>query len=278
MKLKIKNSVYSSVFLFALAGSAFAGHAAMGGIDTPQRFYVGVLGGGGATSSFNTTQYGTAFYLEAQGGPLAVDAFGHSNNRSTWLLGLQAGYQAPAIILNTKSQWALVPAVELEAFYLGKTTFSGDLTNDQPGRLPEHDFLVSYPMQRSVFLVNAVLNYNIPCSRFHPYVGAGFGSALVKISGADASQVSPPEPGVNHYNTSTSDQITTFAGQLKAGLSYNITDCINVFAEYRWLYMADTHFMFGSTVYAGHPTTSNWSVKMNPQYTNLGAVGLRFSW
>lgn len=280
MKLHmIKKGIYSSTVLFILSTSALAGHAWVtpaGGVMTPGKAYVGFFGGGGSTSHFDVSQFGTAFYFEASGGPLAVNAFGDTNSRSTWLAGVQVGYQAPAILLHAQSQWAVVPAMELEGYYLGKTTFTGDLTNDT-ARLPEHDFIVSYPMKRTVFLANAVFNLNIPCVAFHPYAGFGIGGAIVRISGADASQIDPPELGVNHYNSNTSDTDPTFAGQIKLGLSYDINDCINVFAEYRWLYLSNTHFLFGSTVYPAHPETSSWQVKLDPQYSNLGAVGIRFN-
>lgn len=276
----VKKGVYSSIFLFLTSFSAFAAHTGTmvsPAVPTPGKIYVGIFGGGGSTRSFDVSQYGTAYYIEASGGPLAVDAFGDTNSRSAWLIGLQTGYQAPQIILNPNSQVALVPAAELEGYYFNRRTFTGHLTNDEATRLPEHDFIVSYSMRRTVFLANAVFNLNIPCVRFHPYLGVGFGGAIVKISNADATQISPPEAGVNHYNSNTSDTAPTFAGQIKAGLSYDINDCVSLFAEYRWLYLSSTHFSFGSTVYPGHPVTSNWQVKLDPQYTNLGTVGIRFS-
>jgi opacity protein-like surface antigen len=187
------------------------------------------------------------------------------------------GYQGHEILLDPKSQWALVPAAELEGYYLGNTSYTGHLINDEATRLDEHDFTVTYPIERGVFLTNAVFNLNIPCYRFHPYVGLGFGAAIVNISGADSLQVSPPEAGVNHYNSSTGDTAPTFAGQVKAGVSYDINDCLSLFAEYRWLYLSTTHFTFGSTVYPGHAVTSSWQVKLDHQNFNMGAVGIRLS-
>ncbi len=130
-------------------------------------------------------------------------------------------------------------------------------------------------MKRTVFLANAVLSFNNPCQRVHPYVGFGIGNAIVKISDASATQIEPPEEGVNHYNANTSDTDSTFAGQIKLGLSYDINNYINLFADYRWLYLASTHFVFGSTVSPSHVETSNWQVKLDPQRYNLGNVGIR---
>jgi len=278
MKLHL-NKIYSSLFLLALTGSTFANHHAAttsNNLVLPGKFYAGVFGGGGASDQTQISQFGTAFYAPRVGGPLAVNAFGHTNNPSIWLAGAQVGYQARELSLASDWQWTLTPAAELEGYYVGKKTFSGNLTNNT-SRLPEHDFVVTYPMKTGVFLANAVLNLNIPCWLFHPYLGVGFGGAIVKISDADASQVAPAEPGVNHYNANTTDTSPTVATQVKAGVSYDINECVSLFAEYRWLYLSNTHFAFGSTVYPTHVATSNWQVKFGSQNYNMGTVGVRLN-
>jgi opacity protein-like surface antigen len=281
MKLHIvKKGIYSTILCALASSSAFADHTGSMGsapVTTPGKFYLGVFGGEGSTRGYNVSQFGSAYFFEALGGALAVNGFGDTNSRSAWLLGLQGGYQAPQIIINPQSQWAIVPAAEMEGYYLEKTTFSAYVVNDEATRLPLHDFEVSYQLRRSVFLANAILNLNIPCVRVHPYLGVGIGGAVVKLSNAESVQVLPPEPGVNHFNASTSDTAPTFAGQIKAGLSYDINDCIALFAEYRWLYLSSTHFTLGSTVFPGHAVTSSWQFKLNPQYTNMGTIGIRFS-
>lgn len=261
-----------STFLFALPFLAFASHAA----PAPGNFYVSLFGGAGSSDDFNVDQYGTAFYFEAAGGPLAVNAFGQVNHKSTGFWGLQLGYQTQDICLNF-AQWALAPAVELEWFVTNRRTFDGDLSNNT-ARLPEHNFAVSYPMKRNVFLANAVLNFDHPCFPISPYLGFGIGGAVVRIKDADATQISPPEAGVNHYNANPSDTDSTFAGQIKLGLNYDYNACVSFFAEYRWLYLANTDFAFGSTVYPGHPETSGWRVNLDAQRYNLGSIGVRLNW
>ena len=268
--------IFSSLGLFALTSTAFANHTKMMETSTPSNVYIGVFGGGGSSNQFSADQYGTAYYFESMGGPLAVNGFGHVNNKSGWFFGAQLGYQAQERVFGIIPSWTLTPAAELEGFYLGKKTFSGTVANDT-SRLPEHNFDVSYPTKRSVFLTNAVLSLNNPCFMFHPYIGFGIGGAIARISGADSLQVAPQEPGVNHYNSNTSDTDSTFAGQIKLGLSYDFNKCVSIFAEYRWLYLASTHFTFGSTVYPTHAATSSWQVDLGPQRYNLGSVGLRFN-
>lgn len=262
------------ILLPIVLATPIVSHAIALSTSSQGKIYVGAFGGGGASSNLNAVQYGTAFFTEAEGGPLAVNAFGEIKNHSMGFGGAQIGYQAPEILLNSNSQLTLSPAVELEGYYISKNSFTGSLLNNTD-RLPEHDFDVSYPIKRSVFLINTVFTLNQPCLLLHPYVGLGIGGALVKISDADSSQVSPLETDINHYNGNPSDMNTTFAGQVKLGLSYDISDMISVFAEYRWLYLASTDFTFGSTVYPIHAPTSSWHVQLDPQKYNLGSVGIR---
>lgn len=267
MKLRIT----SSLFLLALTTQAFAVPAPTP-ITPPGSFYFGVFGGGGASNDFDVSQFGTAFYTEAEGGPLAVNAFGMLEGQSAGFWGAQLGYQAPGIFVDPHV--TIGPAAELEALFLSNTTFTGDLMNNTD-RLPEHDFAVSFPMSRSIFLVNGVINFTNVRYPVHPYVGLGIGEAVIRISNATGTQVAPPEVGVNHYNASTNDTISTFAGQIKVGLVYDVWKNISVFADYRWIYLASTEFTFGSTVYAAHVVTSPWLVKMDTQRNNMGNVGIR---
>jgi opacity protein-like surface antigen len=267
--------------LLALTSSIYANHKAIATplanhtpLVTPGKVYLGIYGGGGSSRNFNVDQYGTVFFLEATGGPLAVNAFGHANNDSARFVGLQLGYQINDILLDPKSQWSLMPAAELEGFYIRKNSLNENLTNNTE-RLPEHNFNVTYPTKISVFLANAVFTFNKPCLLVHPYIGFGIGGAIVRITDASAAQTSPPELNINHYNANTSDMDTTFAGQIKLGLSYDINNFVNVFAEYRWLYLSSTDYTFGSTVDPTHAITSSWQVKFDPQRYNLGSIGIR---
>lgn len=273
MKLRI----FSSIFLFALTTLAFASYTPteFATVISPGKFYLGAFGGGGSSNNFNASQFGTAFFSEAEGGPLSVNAFGQLNSQSASFFGAQLGYRAPEILLSSFSQWTLGPAAELEGYAMSKSSFNGTLTNNTE-RLSAHDFLVSYPMNKTVFLANAVISFNSPCLLVHPYVGFGIGEAVIRISGANATQTNPPE-AVNHYNTNTSDTNSTFAGQIKLGLSYDINKYVSLFADYRCLYLASTHFVFGSTVSPGHVETSSWQVKLDAQRYNLGNAGVRFT-
>lgn len=121
-----------------------------------------------------------------------------------------------------------------------------------------------------------VLNFNSN-SWLRPYIGGGIGGAVLSISNAEALQVSPLEAGVNHYNTNTHDKDATFAGQIKVGSTFTVSQHVSIFAEYRWLYLAPSTYTFGSTVYPEHAATSAWRVDMGSQNYNMGTAGIRYT-
>ena len=262
--MKLLRTNYSAAalgVLLALSGAEIqAGTMGPVEIAATQKVYFSIFGGGGSSNRVNVNQYGTALFAEAIGGPLAVNAFGRTDRRNAGMIGGNVGYQFSDILLNSfSSQTSLSPAIELEGYYLGKSTFSAHDINNDTTRLAEHDFLVTYPLRTGVFLVNTVLNFNSAnYSRWSPYVGAGIGAAVLSISNAGSLQVAPPEPGVNHYNGNPNDKTSAFAAQAKAGLNFAVTEHLSIFAEYRFLYIANANFTFGSTVFPGHAaTTSN---------------------
>lgn len=283
MKFDLIGHSISSSFLVGLV-SVLSSSTDYAGTMGPQvasmaRPYVSVFGGGGASTKTDVSQYGTAFFTEADGGPLAVNAFGRTDSRNAGFVGANVGYQWTEVFLDSFHPVSgFSPATELEGYYLTRSTFSAHDLNNDTIRLPEHDFLVRYPMSAGVFLVNALANVNLSnCPKLHPYIGAGIGAGILSISNATATQVSPPEVGVNHYNSNTSDKDATFAAQVKLGLNYDINPNISFFAEYRWLHFSDSNYVFGSTSYPTHAATSSWLVNFDPQNYNMGGIGLRYN-
>ncbi len=277
---EIKYSIALLSLLFTLPGSdAQAGTMGPVAVADSGKAYIGVFGGGGSSNRVNISQYGTAFFTEANGGPLAVNAVGQTNNRDVGIVGGQVGYQwAEHFLTSLSTQWSLSPAVELEGYYLGQSSFTGQDLNNNTARLVEHDFLVNYPLSSGAFLTNAVLNFNpTQYNRLHPYIAGGIGAAILAITNANSTQVAPAEVDVNHYNANSSDKDATFATQVKVGLNFDLMEHVNIFAEYRGLYLAASHFTFGSTVYPTHAETSNWMVNFNGQFYNMGAAGVRLS-
>lgn len=269
---KTRTNQTISGFLLALAAST--GYTGTMGpvVNSSGTIYLGIFGGGGSLSGDDTSLTGTAFFPEATGGPLAVDAFGKSKSSSTGMVGGHIGFAwANTIGIHVP----VTPAVELEGYYMGGAKVQGEDINNNTTRLAEHDFLVSYPLKTGVFLINAVLNSNNSGS-FKPYIGLGIGSAILSISGANATQISPSEPNLNHFNSDPNDKAIAFAAQPKIGISYNLNSNASIFAEYRFLYLSETNYTFGSTVVDTHVATAPWLVKMKPQYYNMGTVGVNF--
>lgn len=254
------------------------GHAETTTLTSPTKIYVGIFGGVASPNDMDTNQYGTAFYIEGLGGPLAVNALGSSSASSTGLFGGKLGFQWMDIPLSSQnSDWGLAPAIELEGYSLSKNTYTAHLSNITD-RLPAHNFTNKYPTKINVLLTNAIINLNsCHLGAFHPYVGLGIGGAFTRITNATATQIAPSEPDVNHYNGNPSDHDSTFAAQAKLGVNMSLTQNISVFLEYQYLYLGSTSYVFGSTVYPTHPATSPWQVEMDPQHFNTGTLGVLFS-
>lgn len=240
-------------------------------------FYIGVFGGGGGLSSEHVTQTGTAFFPAASGGPLAVHAAGNPSSNTVGIGGMHLGYEwHPCPPGRDIGVWNIIPAAEVEGYYLGVTT-NGHLINPTT-RLPEHNFLDNFPMNTGVMLANGVFTLKTPYSNvITPYVGAGVGAAIISISGANSLQTAPAEPGINHFNSNTSASNWTFATQAKVGFHFVLTSYCRLFAEYRYLYLSPTSYTFGATKYPTHVPTTKWNVNFNSMNYNMGAAGIEFT-
>jgi len=239
--------------------------------DEGRGIYVGVFGGGGCSTISNVTQLGTSLLPPSSGGPLAVHATGGSGTHGFGLAGLQIGHEWSG---NAEpGGWGLLPAVEMEGYYLTGTQ-RATVVNPTP-RLPAHVFNDSFPMDNAAFLTNVVLSVQTPFQAITPYVGGGIGAACVTISGADSLQVRPPEL-VNHFNSGPDSSSWGFAAQAKVGLRVALGERAYVFAEYRYLYVGSTTYVFGSTVYPTHAPTTDWTVRFNDTSHHLAVGGLGF--
>lgn len=237
--------------------------------DKPARgVYVGVFGGGGSSTDTDVSQLGTAFFPEASGGPLAVNATGRTGSGGVRFIGGQVGYEMsyPSLVL---------PAFEIEGFYLDTGTRRAALDNPT-NRLPEHTFDATYPMNSAVFLANMVLSFPTSYPGVTPYIGGGIGGALVSIDGAKSLQTNPSEGALNHFNSGPDSSAWTFAAQVKAGLRVAIGRNAYVFGEYRYLYLGAVDQTFGPTVYDTHVPTSAWTVRFDGTSHHLATAGIGF--
>ena len=110
-----------------------------------------------------------------------------------------------------------------------------------------------------------------------PYIGGGIGAARVSASGANSLQTSPPEPGINHFNSDPDSSVWTFAAQAKAGVRVALGPHAYVFGEYRYLYVGSTDQIFGPTVDPSHVPTTAWTVRFGDTSYHLATAGIGFN-
>lgn len=236
-------------------------------------FYIGGFGGVVVPGNHtHITQMGTAFFTEAQGGPLAVDARGNSNIKTSGIWGLQVGYEW------NRSSGCISPAIELEGLFFNNQK-AGTVTNQlSTNRLDAHDFNDSFSVHSNVYLLNGVFTFNNYCwGGITPYFGAGIGLAKVTIRNALSTQTAPTEVSdFNHFNSKGNDSSWTLAGQLKAGLRYHLCGGLRLFGEYRLAYLDTSRFILGSTAYPNHAPTSPWNVDLKGTYYNAFVLGLQY--
>jgi opacity protein-like surface antigen len=243
------------------------------GGPTGRGMYAGVFGGGGSSHISSIDQMGTAYFIEAEGGPMSVNAVGRSGNDGVGLVGLQIGHEwtsgAP------EGSWGLLPAVDVEGMYLTGTP-SAQIVNTDTVRLPEHVFDDSFPMDNFALLASGVVSFQTPLVNFFPYIGGGLGITNVKIDGANSFQLDPAEPGLNHFNANPNSSAVGLSAQFKAGLRVNLTERMFLFTEYRYLYVGSTTHTFGSTQDPAHAPTSPWTVQLKDMNYHLGIGGIGF--
>jgi opacity protein-like surface antigen len=241
----------------------------------PQRndFYIGVFLGRMYPSASRVSQSGTSLKKEAQDGPLAVLAIGDLNGHGSFSGGLHLGYNLKHDFYLCQN-YKITPSVEIEGYWY-KSKKSGQLNNDAAPRLPNHEFYDTFPMYAGVYLANAVFSLNT-CSCLSPYAAIGVGASRTSIYNAYSLQVDPAEPNLNHFNTDANESSWTFAFQAKLGLGFKLCDRLNMFAEYRYLFLDFNNYQFGSTKYTGHAVTTPWNVKFENSNYNAFILGIRF--
>ena len=235
--------------------------------------YLGLFGGGGTAIATSLQQRGAVYLNPPQQLPvLPINAQGSTGSGTqVGVGGLQIGYEWRR--LNLGDRWGLRPSVELEGLYIGEHAPTGTMPV-RPRALGTQ--YVHVPTTAGVLLANAVFTLQTPYSRrILPYLGLGAGVARVSIRGSDSAN--PSEPGINHFNSGPDADDTAFALQIKAGVKGQISDHLSLFAEYRYLSIDSTRYVFGATDYPGlHLPTAAWHVDMGRQQYNLFVAGLQY--
>lgn len=261
-----KRFIYVLIAFKGCCGSALAAGPAAG----DQGAYVGAFGGLGASIATSMQQKGQVLNLPR---PLPINASGSTGSSTRVSLGgVQLGYEWGRWDLG-QSRWGLRPALELEGFYIGKHTLTGEMPVIPRALGTQY---VSTPMTAGVVLANAILNIKTPYSdKIFPYLGAGIGTAFLSIKDADSAN--PSEPGINHFNSDPDASKSAFAMQLKAGIKGELRKNLYLFTEYRYLSIDATSYTFGATDYPGlHLPTTAWRFNLGRQHYNLFVAGLQY--
>lgn len=242
------------------------------GVPMGRGVYGSVFGGGGSSNVNSIDQMGTVYFIEAQGGPMSVNAVGSSGNDGVGMVGLQLGHEWASSA--PEGTWGLLPAIELEGMYLTGTQ-TAQLNNDTV-RLEEQLFDDSLPMDNIALLANAIVSFQTPLVNLYPYLGGGLGMTNVKTDGATSYQLDPAEPGLNHFNGNPNSSALGLSAQFKAGFRVNLTERMYLFTEYRYLYVQSTTHTFGSTQDPAHAPTSPWTVQLKDMNYHMGVGGIGF--
>ena len=266
MRFKLTLAIIAS---FIAAAPAAADGPLSAQDPSARGFYMSVFGGSGSGPSADLTQFGTVFFTEAEGGPLAVNAKGRTDSGRVGFIGGQIGYEfAYGSVVR--------PAFEIEGLYLASGTRRATLSNPND-RILGHTFDNTYPIDSTVLLANMVFSVPISNTGLTPYFGGGIGAATVTINGANSLQTNPAEVGLNHFNSGTDSSAWTFAAQAKAGVRLALGRNAFVFGEYRYLYVGSTDQIFGPTVNIAHAPTTAWTNRFDATSYHLGTVGIGFN-
>lgn len=263
MRLNLITRLGLALLAFTLAGAGITTAHAQG-------IYAGIFGGYGSARSANLEQQGAVIL-----GPrlrLPIKATGPTDSTHLGMGGLQLGYEWQGWKAN-EANWAVRPALELEAVYLGKHSPLGTMPV-RPSALGTQ--YVTLPMTTGLVLANAVFTFDTPYSNtFFPYIGLGAGAAFMSIKGSDSAN--PSEPGINHFNSDPNASSAAFALQLKLGLKAQVQENTLLFAEYRHISISPSSYTFGETDYPGlHQPTLPWNVSLGRQKYNFFVVGLQY--
>ena len=242
-----------------------------------EAFILDYSGGGGSLSSTSIEQTGISFG-KGNNPNTNVAAQGSSGNTGASIGGAHVGYEFDGWNLGDKeSEWVLNPAAEIGGYYLGSNSSAYALN---PLATFQHDFSIKTPMNAGVFIANTIFSFKTPYSKsIHPYFGGGIGGATLSVSGATSEQLSPAEPGLNHFNTNPNASSSAFA---KAGLRAEFYNHISLFAEYRYLFINSSNYAFGNTNgasqgYPNHNVTPPWNVNLGNQSYNMAVAGFEYS-
>ncbi len=233
-------------------------------------FYVGVFGGANFSQDNGNgrSEYNTPIV------PGTTVTHSHMDDSLGGVGGIKAGYKFQSTAIG--GGFALQPAAELEAFYVGSDLDLNDTT--ATAFFGNSHTNSSASVDSGAFFANGVLNLKTPW-HVAPYIGAGIGAEYLSISDKTLSTHIGTNPNGNGgfavptISSSYSDDAFAFAVQAIAGINYDLTEHWTLFTEYKFVAAIDPSFTYHS-VY-----TSGDSLKYNPDFIgqHLITAGIKYN-
>jgi len=153
----------------------------------------------------------------------------------------------------------------------------------------QHTFSNTMTMNSWNAAINLTLSYDFSSKiSVNGALGAGFTAVTLKNGESLQSGPAPADPGfeattengggvVNHFNSQPNASDNLMFGLFRLGTKIELLENIALRIDARGMYMGESTFVFGSTVYTDHAPTDNWTYKIGTGITYAITVGLRVS-
>ena len=246
--------------------------------DKGERYYLHAFGGGFASDGVTLNQQGSIPFSDYQ---LAVSAVGRAKFQNNGLVGGALGYQVQNLVLGEKKPWHFIPAFEVEGFYL-HSQLKANLVNPETdvaynNKVPIVNKNVPAGQQRlsdgfqyhaGFLFANVVSVFRFSTlGNIEPYLGFGLGSAFDQLTAATSTESQRDNyflPQNNAFNA-------VFAAQIKSGLRLAVSENINIFAEYRYIYSSTSNYRMGSRL-----LDAQWNLDFGTMHLNAGVLGVGY--
>jgi opacity protein-like surface antigen len=266
----------TSIALLTLSLSAYAGTdtkemkqiAPAAQCPSDDGFYVGLFGG----ANFSQDNGNGRSEYTGPGTSNTVVTHSQKSDDLGGAGGIKLGYKFQST--DVGGGFALQPAVELEAFYLGTSL---DLHDTQgTSNFGQTATTSSANLNSAAFFANGILNIKTPW-HVTPYFGAGVGTEYMSISDKTLdNHIFTQDAGGFHTPTlhsSYSDDAMAFAVQAIAGVNYDLTSHWTLFTEYKFVAAIDPSFTYNNVYVAGD------KLKYNPDFIgqHLVTAGVKYN-
>ncbi len=213
---------------------------------------------------------------------MAVSVVGRANFQNNGLVGGAFGYQVQNLALGGKEPWHFIPAFEVEGFYL-HSQLKANLVNPETdvaydnNAFPIDDNSVPAGQQRlndgfqyhaGFLFANVVSVFRFSTlGNIEPYLGFGLGGAFDQLTAATSSE----SQRENYFLPQNNAFNAVFAAQIKSGLRLAVSENINIFAEYRYIYSSTSNYRMGSKL-----EDAQWNLDFGTMHINAGVVGVGY--